>query len=97
MIIGTCVFSHNARVPEKLCEGQDLGPRETVRSSFENRFLSLGEVMGSLLCQTPPIYKCLHITLTIYLKSWGNIYFILETIAGRFSARGLLFFPLILL
>lgn len=52
MGIGTCVFSHNAYVPGKLCEGQGLGPSETVRRSFENRLLSLGEGMVSLLRQT---------------------------------------------
>lgn len=52
MGIGTCVFSHNACVPGKLCEGQGLGPSETVRRSFENRLLSLGEGMVSLLRQT---------------------------------------------
>lgn len=50
--IGTCVFSHNACVLRKLCEGQGLGPSETVRRSFENRLLSPGEGMVSLLHQT---------------------------------------------
>lgn len=45
-------------------------------------------------CFIRPIYKCLHIILTIYLKSWDHIYFISETMAGLFSARGPLFFPL---
>lgn len=63
---------------------------------FENRLFSLGERTFSQLLQTPPIYNCLHITLTIYLKSWGSIYFILETDRPIFS-RGPLFFPWILL
>lgn len=70
--IRVCVFFHNACVPRKLSEGQGPGPRAPTRQwsvPFENRLLSLGEGNFSQLLQTPPIYNCLHITLTIYLRS----------------------------
>lgn len=57
------IFSHNACVPRKLCEGQGPGPRAWARQRdipFENTLLSLGEgTFSQLLRHHQSITACI--------------------------------------